>query len=124
LLFFVRAVGLTMEFIIISSRPPPICLTIKVLIHGNFLSFGNPNNGLVNMHPLIFNSLLYINNLVATKAPKLCAYKNRGKSSLACFKSKMTSFYSFYIVAHPLGAPEYPNPLKSTRRTSKFFLAK
>lgn len=55
LLFLVKAVGLTIEFIMISSRPPPICFTIKVLIQGNFLSLGNPNNGLVNIHPLIFN---------------------------------------------------------------------
>jgi len=72
-LFLVKAVGFTIEFIIMSSKPPPICLTINVLIQGNFLSLGNPNKGLVNMHPLTFNSLLYINNFVVTKAPKLCA---------------------------------------------------
>jgi len=36
----------------------------------------------------------------------------------------MTSFYKTSTVAQPLGPPEYPNPVKSINRTSKFFPAK
>lgn len=54
LLFFVRAVGLTIELMMISSRPPPICFNINTFAQGNCLSLGNPNNGLVNITPLTF----------------------------------------------------------------------
>lgn len=118
LLFFVKAVGFTIEFTIISYKPPPICFNINTFIHGNLRSLGNPNNGLVKITPDILIVFLYNNNFVVTNPPKLWAYKNNGKSSLACFNNIMTSFYNFYIVAHPRGAPEYPNPLKSINNTS------
>lgn len=52
LLFLVNAVGFTIEFIIMSYIPPPICFSINTFIQGIFLSLGNPNNGLVKITPL------------------------------------------------------------------------
>ncbi len=71
LLFFVRAVGFTIEFTITSSRSFPMSLTIKILCQGRFLSFGKPNNGLVSITPLTGISGLSTSNLKVTRAPKL-----------------------------------------------------
>lgn len=92
LLFFVKAVGLTIEFIMTSSSYLPINFTTNIFIHGKCLSLGNPNNGLVIITPLTFKFGLSTKSLNTVKAPKLWAYKKRGKSYLACFNNRMTSF--------------------------------
>lgn len=76
--------------------------------------FANPNKGLVIIHPLTLSSGLSRSSLITTSPPKLCAYRNKGRSLRAVFKRAMTSFYNYLNSAHPRTPPEYPKPLRST----------
>lgn len=71
LLFLVRAVGFTIELMMMSYNPPPICFNIKIFNQGMLLSFEKPNNGLVKITPLTLMEGLSSNNLQVTNPPKL-----------------------------------------------------
>lgn len=80
-----------------------------------FLFNGKPNVGDVAINPDIFNFGLRIRRLIITNAPIACPYKNKGKSFDAYLMRTSTSIYKSAIVYDPLGPPDNPKPLKSTK---------
>ena len=58
------------------------------------------------MHPLTLRVGLLSSTFITVIAPKLCAYKNSGKSDLAYPSNLMTSLANISTVPHPLGPPE------------------
>lgn len=118
LLFFVKAVGLIIPFRIRSSRSSPSFLAKKSFAFEKCRSLGRLRKGPVKTTPLTFMSGLVRRSFRVSIAPILCAYMNKGRSGLACERRVMTSLAMTSTDEQPRGPPEYPNPVRSMRRTS------